>query len=339
MTGHNQQPRLLVYVGGDRLGDALFKLPAITTLRSLFPGYRITWIAGLNESIFCGALSPLVSGAIDEIIDNVELGASWWELFGPAPLHGRHYHTIIDTQTIIRKTLCLRRISHDVFVSAAASFMFSDRVPDERDNVFISVQERLLQLFNLASGKQTKPDQTLPLPPPYRTMARELLPAGPVYVGLAPGAGDRRRCWPLSGYIEIARQQQKMGRIPVFFLGPKEEDMQSRIVSELTDVLLPEQEAIRDVHGQHGPLLSLALAERIHVGVANDSGPGHILAAAGRPLVSLFGPSNPDKFFGASERRVLIRSQDFGGNAMQDIPVRAVQDAIERLVYRFHSGH
>jgi ADP-heptose:LPS heptosyltransferase len=37
----------------------------------------------------------------------------------------------------------------------------------------------------------------------------------------------------------------------------------------------------------------VALLERAELVIANDSGPMHIAAALGRPLVTMFGPTNP----------------------------------------------
>lgn len=330
----NNRPKLLIYVHGDRLGDALLKLPAIATIREQFPDHHVTWLAGGNKSIFCGSLKPLISGMVDEVLENAQIGFKWGDLLKPPPLNGAYYDVVIDTQSVVRATLCLRRIKHNLFISSAARFLLSSRRPSGQNRMTGSVQQQLMHLLRLASGKHVKQKKVLPLPAQYRQAASKLLPTGPVYIGMAPGAGDKQRCWPLTRYIEVARQQQSKGRTPVFFLGPEESTWESRIVAEINNACLPEQEAARKM-GLTGPLLSLALAERITAGVANDSGSGHILAAAGQPLISLFGPSNPDKFFEPSAVRMLIRAQDYGGKEMANIPAQSVIEAIEVLVDRF----
>lgn len=330
----NNKPKLLIYVHGDKLGDALLKLPAIATIREQFPDHHVTWLAGANKSVFCGSLKPLISAMVDEVYDNAQIGVEWKELFKPPPLNGTYYDVVIDTQSVVRTTLCLRRIKHKLFISSALRFLFSSRRPANQNRISGTVQQQLLQLLTLASGKDIKQKKWLSIPTQYRQAARKLLPTGPVYIGIAPGAGDKQRCWPLSRYLEVAGLQQSKGRTPVFFLGPEETAWQSRILAEVSNACLPEQEAVGKM-GLTGPLLSLALAERITAGVANDSGSGHILAAAGQPLISLFGPSNPDKFFEPSAVRVLIRAQDYAGKEMIDIPVQAVTEAIEALVDRF----
>jgi ADP-heptose:LPS heptosyltransferase len=76
-------------------------------------------------------------------------------------------------------------------------------------------------------------------------------------------------------------------------------------------------------------MLTIALARRLSSAVANDSGTGHMLAAADIPLVSLFGPTPPAKFAPATPRLTVLRAQDFGGgDAMESIPVQAVAAAL-----------
>jgi hypothetical protein len=54
------------------------------------------------------------------------------------------------------------------------------------------------------------------LPPELVTQAAALLPEaeagqGVPIIGLAPGAGARRKCWPLDRYLELARELQRRG--------------------------------------------------------------------------------------------------------------------------------
>ena len=66
--------------------------------------------------------------------------------------------------------------------------------------------------------------------------------------------------------------------------------------------------------------------------VAGDSGIGHLLAAVGTPLVSLFGPTDADRRRPFTPHGVVVRAQDFGGTAMEAIPVEPVFAAVEALV-------
>jgi ADP-heptose:LPS heptosyltransferase len=86
--------------------------------------------------------------------------------------------------------------------------------------------------------------------------------------------------------------------------------------------------------GAPSPLLTIAVAQRLVGGVANDSGTGHLIAAAGCPLVSLFGPTRAAKFAPAARRLEIVAAQEFGGDAMDAIPLHAVDEALGRLLGR-----
>jgi ADP-heptose:LPS heptosyltransferase len=73
----------------------------------------------------------------------------------------------------------------------------------------------------------------------------------------------------------------------------------------------------------------MALGRRLAVAVANDSGAGHLLAASGVAMISLFGPSAAAKFAPAARRLTLIEAQRFGGSEMSAIPLAAVSEAVE----------
>jgi ADP-heptose:LPS heptosyltransferase len=78
--------------------------------------------------------------------------------------------------------------------------------------------------------------------------------------------------------------------------------------------------------------LTIALAARLRVAVSNDSGGGHLLAAGGVPLVSLWGPTVFEKAPPQTKILRTILARDFGGTAMTLIPVDAVEAAIEALL-------
>ncbi len=53
---------VLVYVGGDLVGDGVMKLPFLRALRHACPKARITWMAGKYKSAYAHELAPLVAG-------------------------------------------------------------------------------------------------------------------------------------------------------------------------------------------------------------------------------------------------------------------------------------
>jgi ADP-heptose:LPS heptosyltransferase len=315
---------ILIHVDFDRVGDGLIKLPFVRALRTAWPQARVTWLAGKGKSVYGGVLAPLVGGLIDEVIEDARIASRWWELWR-RPLPGRHFDLIIDTQQRVLTTLILKRIAHGRFVSSAADWKLSDLRPAAGGSKPSSLIRQLLELVTLASGAPARVAAPLAVDPATEAEAERRLGVAGRLVGLAPGAGGKYKCWPLENYIALAMRQVKAGRVPVIFLGPQERQWEGEIRDAVPTALLPLDE-------RSTPLLTIALARRLAVAVANDSGAGHMMAAAEVPLVSLFGPTAAAQFAPITPHLTIIRAQDFGGEAMSAIPFQIVADTVDRLI-------
>ncbi|NTU76592.1 MAG: glycosyltransferase family 9 protein, partial [Alphaproteobacteria bacterium] len=172
----------------------------------------------------------------------------------------------------------------------------------------------------------------LPVPDDLLVKARRLMPEGRVYVGLAPGAGNRAKVWPLSRYIDLAALQAAKGRVPVFLLGPDENDWHSDIETTIPQAIFPLQDRAAWDNTPMSIEQTLAIGSFLSVAVANDSGTGHMLAAIDCPLISLFGPTSPAKLAPRVSRGLVIKAQDFGGESMTHIGLQCVEKAIENVI-------
>ena len=330
MIVHPSPETVLVYVGGDLVGDALMKLPFVRALRGAWPDAHVTWLAGVNRTAFAHELAPLVDGLIDECIENAGFESARGKILA-RPLGGRRFDLVIDTQRGVGRSMLVRRIRHRVFVSGAAGFRLSDRRPPRSWARPRGMVAQMMALLELAYGQAPPEGPPVPVDAGTAERAARSLPAGPVYVGFAPGAGGQHKRWPLDRFLDIARIEAAAGRTPVFILGPGEAGLAAEIAAAVPGAVVPEEEAgsghIRT------PMLSIALAGRLAAAVANDAGSGHILAAGGVPLVSLFGPTPPEKFAPAARRLEIVRAQAFGGgDEMAAIPTEAVAAALSRLL-------
>jgi len=316
---------ILVYVGLDRVGDGLLKLPFVRGLREAYGGARIIWVAGKETSVYAGVMAPLVAGLLDEVIEHAGIGLHPNE-FLRRPLGGRPFDLVIDTQRIFWASLSLWRVPHKAFISPAARFALSSRKPPPGYRFPKDMQRQMLDLLEITAGR--------PFPSPTRldlnldaglyADAARLLPDGPIYVGLAPGSGGPPKCWPLDNFIALARMQVAHGRVPVFILGPHEIAWAPGLRDAVPEALFPLQaDGVEATHG-FSPLFTIALAKRLALAVSNDSGVNHMLAIAGSPLVSLYGVTTPAKFPPMGENIAFLHACDFGGREMKFIPVDAV---------------
>jgi ADP-heptose:LPS heptosyltransferase len=80
----------------------------------------------------------------------------------------------------------------------------------------------------------------------------------------------------------------------------------------------------------------VALFKQARIVVSNDTGPGHIAAALGTPLVMIFGPSNPIRLFPYRRPETLVAVEPFGrGPKLQSSdPAHAIEAITVDDVYQ-----
>ena len=107
-------------------------------------------------------------------------------------------------------------------------------------------------------------------------------------IGLAPGAiyGPAKR-WPTERFAELAdRLAQEYGAKVLVLISPKEQLLGREIRSLTRQAPL--------FWDRSFPLLEVAaLMKRCHLFIANDSGPMHMAAAVGTPVIAIFGSTSP----------------------------------------------
>ena len=324
---------ILVYSGGEAIGDALYKLNFIKNLKYNFPNSKITWLAGQGKTEYSHNLKPLVNNLIDEVIDNLKIGVNpFIEFIKTSPIK-KEYDVIIDTQTVVLPTLCLKKIKHKIFLSASAKWIFSDLKPNNLSTKNISLNDRLnifIKLINNNEVQYCKED--IKIEDKYIKLSNTLLPKGKTYIGISPGAGDKTKIWPLNKFVKLAQGQVNKNRIPVFFLGPDEKNLLEIIKKDVPQAIFPEWTDTAIKSGLKGPILVIALAKKVNVAIANDSGTGHMFAVAGTKLISLFSKHNAIKYAPNTKELIILDSKKWGGVDPNLIPLKEVEKSINKLL-------
>lgn len=105
---------------------------------------------------------------------------------------------------------------------------------------------------------------------------------------LHAGSAQPEKRWPLENFAEIGQRLAQTGA-SVVSIG----DAGERALSERLAARIPG--AVSLAGATSLPILA-ALLERADLLVSTDSGPMHMGAALGTPMVAIFGPSNPGRF-------------------------------------------
>lgn len=310
------------------IGDGLYKLRVLRALRTAFPQAKITWIT-TRGTVLAHRLAPLTEGLVDAFRENSGIGTSIWGVVAPLRIKER-FDVIIDTQNVVWRSLTLKRIPHGVFVSPAADFRLSDIKPAPGRVKPKHMVDRLVELIELVAGPVPVEPLALSIPEEIAAAAARALPDGASYVALAPGAGKRVKCWPLDRFIAVAQHLQKDGFTPAFVIGPDETEWIAPLREAVPGALFPEQ---ADVWGPgFSPLRTIAIARRCRAALANDAGVSHMFGAADVPLLTLYGPTDSEKFRPKVTVGRVLRASDFGSQDMQAIPVDAVLNELRALL-------
>jgi lipopolysaccharide heptosyltransferase II len=112
---------------------------------------------------------------------------------------------------------------------------------------------------------------------------------GPI-VAIHPGAGaySLARIWPVEGFAEVARGLIVSHNAAIIVLGGPDEEEKAEHLLERVGY----NERVHNLAGRTTIHETAALIERCDLFLGNDSGPMHIAAAVGTPVVAIFGPSN-----------------------------------------------
>lgn len=162
------------------------------------------------------------------------------------------------------------------------------------------------------------------------------IPPGKSTVALHSGGGWQSKRWGVDHFAALADELQgQFGAAILLPWGPGEEgdveQLQGRMQSK---AIVPPATSLLEL---------AALLRRCSLMVSNDSGPMHIAAAMGTPVVGIFGPTNPrlQGPYGAKTKTVRNESLDclgcnlvvcpIGNPCMTRLPVQTVLEAIAQL--------
>jgi ADP-heptose:LPS heptosyltransferase len=137
-------------------------------------------------------------------------------------------------------------------------------------------------------------------------------PDYPPYVVMHPFAATAEKTWPRERFLAAAEQMQAAGLLPMIVAGPADDAAPFSKFQVLRNSPM-------------GALKSLMSGATLFIG--NDSGPAHVAAAFGIPVVVLFGPSDPVTWAPwRTEARVLTSR-----GSIDQIAVEEVMAAAEAL--------
>ena len=287
---------LIVRLGA--LGDIVHAIPVAAALRRAYPSARIDWLVSAKHR----EVLDLVTVLDQRIVINDRGAGSGGLTFGEAlqALRRNRYDVALDLQGLLKSAAIARFSGAGKVIGfnrryareSLASLFYSVRhdpggegiyAPSEIRHV-VDINLGMLQSLGLTSGEPEFP--IVKQPSDVAEAMRD--EAGGRYALLNPGAAWPNKRWPparLAALAEALRTRHDLRSVVLW--GPGEEALAEEVVrrADGAAVMTP-RTTIADV---------IALARGAAVMVSGDTGPTHLAAAVGTPLVGIYGPTRPER--------------------------------------------
>jgi heptosyltransferase-1 len=274
---------LIVRLGS--LGDIVHALPAAAALRRVAPHARIDWLVDAQHR----ELLDLVPIIDEPIVLGARTLTGWLDI--TRVLRARGYDVAVDLQGLLKSAVLARASGARRVLGfsiwhlrerTARPFYSETAAPDAAEHV---VRKNLALVAAL--GVETDRLE-FPLAARESPALAEVtrVARGAAFALVNPGAAWPNKRWPPDRFGALAATlRNRFGLMPVVLWGPGEEALARSVVaaSSGTAVVAP-RTAISDL---------VQLARAASLMVSGDTGPIHIAAAVGTPVVGLYGPTSP----------------------------------------------
>lgn len=320
-------PRNILIIDFGQLGDVVMSLPALRAIREKFPRARLTIAVGKP-----GAEIINLSGYANETIevDRVALRdgfkpLSILKVFDIVKdVRRRKFDFVIDLHSFSETNLLgfFSRAPQRLFArrpGRSLDFLanFKPKPPVDRNDPKQHLVDRYLDVLKPLGIKDAlRTPKLLVRPEDDRTvdwmLRKAKADAGSPLVGIFPGAGHPGRRWPIEKFSQLADFLIRNDKVrPIVFVGPEERHLVAQFRA-----LFPPPCVILDKLS----IPELAAAQsRLAVLVSNDTGPVHIAAAVGTPVVVLIDLPTPHAYVPLANSQRLILSESVTAIEVEEV--------------------
>jgi heptosyltransferase I len=278
------------------LGDVVHAIPVAAALRRAFPAARIDWLVSAKHAEILDLVTVLDHRIAVNDRDGSTGGQSLLQAVGA--LRKTHYDVVIDLQGLIKSAVLSRLSGAPRIVGFTSSYareglarmFYTDTYDPGRGGLYDPRETRHVVRINLgllsALGLDAA-EPEFPIADVDSPVARSAVEqTGGRFALLNPGAAWPNKRWPPARFADLAialRKQHDLASVVLW--GPGEEALAKAVVEAAPGAAwLSPKTTIADL---------VALARQARVMVSGDTGPTHIAAAVGTPLVGIFGPTRP----------------------------------------------
>ena len=278
------------------LGDVIHALPVLRLLKLHFRDAQIYWWIDAG-------LAPLIEGDPD-LAGVVIFKRKRWSnpLYWPEMvrsiqwMRAQHFDWVIDLQGLLRSAFFGWVARGKFFVGLDNAFeggregahAFYDLAVSS--TVSAHAIERCLSVLPALDVPVHKNFQWLPERPQIAAAIKTKWPEAGTsrWIALQPGARWATKCWPARNFADLVRLfAQKFPDVRFAVMGSADDKSLGETISSAAP------ERVLNLCGQTSLAEMIEWLRLCELMITNDTGPMHVAAALGIPVVALFGPTNP----------------------------------------------
>jgi heptosyltransferase I len=303
------------------LGDVVHTIPLLVKLRARYPNARIDWLITPENAEVVRSHPALSNVVLFARRDFSKRGRRWHATvaFGDLlkQIRRAKYDLIVDMHGQMRSAFFTLISRAPVRIGFDRPIKFSRTISAEHDlknvpsrgwrgaregswvaythripipTLDVHAIDRYLWVAPLLGLDHNPPDLRIYLSPETiknveRLLEQHGVPASKRLIVLVPGTIWETKHWTIEGFAGVARQFLREG-FAVALAGTKRDQDRCRQIAAAAP-------GVCDLSGKTTPAELAALIRRAEVAVTNDSGSMHVAASLGKPMVSVFGPTNP----------------------------------------------
>ena len=265
-------PKRLLVIRLSAFGDVIHTIPAVVALREALPQIEIAW-----------AVEPAYAELVEIVarVKAIRVSLKRWSLkpIAEARRDVRGFTTAIDFQGLIKSALIARAsgardrfgFDRDVIREKPAAWFVNRHAKIDRSKHVVEWNVELARTFAPAIARVPRVDFAA-----FANDASGELARFGNRIVLLPGAGKPGKQWPVERFAELAK---RIGSEALVVWGPGEQSLARAIGAEVAPATNFRELAFVLRHAK--------------LVIGADTGPLHLAAALGTPLIGLYGPTDP----------------------------------------------
>jgi len=297
------QPHRILLIKPSSFGDIVHCLPTLAALKCRWPTVEIDWVV---KREWAGLLAehPMLRRVIHFPGTTIE-GLSTWRRLGR-----EKYDMVIDLQGLLRSGLFAALTGCPIRVGffdgrEGSPWFYTDKIKVS-ENIMHAVDRNLDLVRQIGVTPQSV--VTFPVPDGSREQTwldglwRQFgIEVGETVCVIHPAARWETKRWPADRFAQLADGLAAAERFSVIIVGGQSQaDQINETLGQMTRPAL-------NLAGKTSLLQLAALLRRADLLVTSDSGPMHLAAAVGTPVVGIFGPTDPRRVGPYGNGHVVLR--------------------------------